>query len=275
MNDITLPRGYRFAGVHCGVRAERGRPDLALIVSDRPAAAAGVFTQNRVVAAPVVLSRKRLPRADARGVVVCAGNANACTGEQGQRDAERMAVVAALNVGCLPDQMLVASTGVIGRPLPIDKIELGIANASASLADTSEAFQLAAQAILTTDTRVKIDGRSLELAAGEVRLIGFAKGAAMIGPNLATMLAFLVTDAAVGPPQLQDILTRAADESFNCISVEGHTSTNDTVLLFANGTGPALNADIEMVTSPLCRSGVRPASSSSAGVSRGPAVRRR
>lgn len=240
MHDIILPNGYRFSGVHCGVRSERGRPDLALVVSDGPAAAAGVFTQNRVVAAPVVLCRKRLPRADARGVVVCAGNANACTGEQGHRDAERMAAVSALALGCLPEQVLVASTGVIGRPLPISNIDLGIANASSSLAATPEAFQRAAQAILTTDTRVKICGQSVALAAGEARLVGFAKGAAMIGPNLATMLAFLLTDAAVAPQDLQPILAAAADASFNRISVEGHTSTNDTVLLFANGTGPAL-----------------------------------
>src|SRR5262245_33266605 len=169
MNDIVIPRGYRFAGVHCGIRPDRRHPDLALVVSDRPAAAAGVFTQNRVVAAPVVLSRRRLPRADARGVAVCAGNANACTGEQGHRDAEEMSGLAAEKVGCLPDQMLIASTGVIGRPLPMDNIRLGIANASATLADTPEAFQRAAQAILTTDTRVKVDGRSLALSAGEVR----------------------------------------------------------------------------------------------------------
>jgi glutamate N-acetyltransferase/amino-acid N-acetyltransferase len=243
MNDIVLPRGYRFAGVHCGVRPDHGRPDLALVVSDRPAAAVGVFTQNRVVAAPVVLCRKRLPRGDARGVVVCAGNANACTGEQGHRDAEEMSGLAARMVGCLPDHMLVASTGVIGRPLPMQNIQSGIANATAALAGTPEAFQRAAQAILTTDTRVKTDCRSLALSVGEVRLLGFAKGAAMIGPNLATMLAFIVTDAPVGPPQLQDVLNRAADESFNCISVEGHTSTNDTVLLFANGTGTALTGD--------------------------------
>src|SRR5262249_45017123 len=116
-------------------------------------------------------------------------------------------------------------------------------HAAATLADTSEAFQRAAQAILTTDTRVKIYGRTLALAAGQASVVGFAKGAAMIGPNLATMLGFILTDAAVGHRELQDILRRAADESFNRISVEGHTSTNDTVLLFANGTGPALSGD--------------------------------
>jgi glutamate N-acetyltransferase/amino-acid N-acetyltransferase len=243
MSDLILARGYRFAGVHCGVRPDRDRLDLALVVSDRPAAAAGVFTQNRVVAAPVHVCRERLPRDDARGVVVCAGNANACTGEQGLRDAERMAALAAESVGCRPEQMLVASTGVIGRHLPMTNVAAGIPKAAAALADTPAAFDAAANAILTTDTRIKVAGRSLSLGRGEVRLTGFAKGAAMIGPNLATMLAFIVTDAPVRPPALQDILAGAADTSFNCISVEGHTSTNDTVLLFANGTGPELTGD--------------------------------
>jgi glutamate N-acetyltransferase/amino-acid N-acetyltransferase len=243
MSDLILARGYRFAGVHCGVRPDRDRLDLALVVSDRPAAAAGVFTQNRVVAAPVQVCRARLPRDDARGVVVCAGNANACTGEQGLRDAGRMAALAAESIGCRPEQMLVASTGVIGRHLPMTNVAAGIPKAAAALADTSAAFDAAANAILTTDTRIKVAGRSLSLGRGEVRLTGFAKGAAMIGPNLATMLAFIVTDAPVRPPALQDILAGAADTSFNCISVEGHTSTNDTVLLFANGTGPELTGD--------------------------------
>jgi glutamate N-acetyltransferase / amino-acid N-acetyltransferase len=241
---MQLPKGYRFAGVHCGLRAnEPGRLDLALVASDTPAAAAGVFTQNRVAAAPVVLCRQRLPRDDARGVVTCAGNANACTGAQGRHDAERMAALAAESIGCRPEQMLVASTGVIGRPLPMANLEAGIPKAAKKLADTPAAFTDAAHAILTTDTHVKIAGRSLPLASGEVRLTGFAKGAAMIGPNLATMLAFVLTDAAVSPPNLRDVLRTGADRSFNCTSVEGHTSTNDTVLLFANGTAPPLTGD--------------------------------
>src|SRR5438105_10535471 len=125
MIDVHLARGYRYAGVHCGVRPDGDRRDLALVVSDTPAAAAGVFTQNRVVAAPVVVSRERLPGDAARGVVVCSGNANACTGEQGLADARRMAALAAEGVGCRPEQMLVASTGVLGRPLPMPVIESG------------------------------------------------------------------------------------------------------------------------------------------------------
>src|SRR5262245_61777419 len=202
MSDWHIPTGYRFAGVVSGLRPEPNRRDLALIVSARPASCAGVFTQNRVAAAPVRVCRSRLPRADARGVVVCSGNANACTGEQGLRDAERMATLAAEAVGCRPEQMLVCSTGVIGRPLPVDAIERGIPAVAKCLDDTPAAFNYAAHAVLTTDTRVKVASRSLSLAAGEVRLTGFAKGAAMIGPNLATMLAFVFTDAAVEPPAL-------------------------------------------------------------------------
>jgi glutamate N-acetyltransferase/amino-acid N-acetyltransferase len=243
MSDLHLARGYRFAGVPCGLRDEPGRRDLALVVSDTPAAAAGVFTQNRVVAAPVQVSRKRVPTATARGVVVCSGNANACTGERGLADAERMAALAAEQVGCRPDQMLVCSTGVIGRPLPMDTIEAGIPKAARALAGTAVGLDAAAHAILTTDTRIKVSSRSLKFARGEVRLTGFAKGAAMIGPNLATMLAFVFTDAPAEPRLLQHALKRAADVSFNCVSVEGHTSTNDTVLLFANGSGSPLTGD--------------------------------
>src|SRR5437763_1544778 len=199
MSDLHLARGYRFAGIHCGIRPDCDRRDLALIVSDTPAAAAGVFTQNRVVAAPVQVCRERLPAAGVRGVVVCSGNANACTGERGLADARRMTVVAAEAVGCRPEQMLVASTGVIGRHLPMPVIEVGIHQAATALDGSAAAFDRAAHAILTTDTRIKVATQVLRLKEGEVLLTGVAKGAAMIGPNLATMLAFVCTDAAVAP----------------------------------------------------------------------------
>jgi glutamate N-acetyltransferase/amino-acid N-acetyltransferase len=243
MNDVILARGYRFAGIHCGIRPDRDSRDLALVVSDRPARAAGVFTQNRVVAAPVQVCRERLPADSVRGFVVCSGNANACTGEQGLADARRMTELAARAVGCRPNQMLVASTGVIGRHLPMPALEAGIPRAAAGLADTPAAFDDVAHAITTTDTRIKVSGRALALSTGEVRITGFAKGAAMIGPNMATMLAFVVTDAPVEAKQLRNALGVAVDKSFNCISVEGHTSTNDTVLLLANGSGPHLAGD--------------------------------
>jgi glutamate N-acetyltransferase/amino-acid N-acetyltransferase len=243
MTALHLARGYRFAGIHAGIRPDPDRLDLSLVTSDRPAAAAGVFTQNRVVAAPVQVCRARLPTADARGFVTCSGNANACTGSRGLADAHRMAAVAAEAVGCRPEQMLVCSTGVIGRHLPMPAVEAGIHQAAGQLAPAADAFARAAQAILTTDTRVKISSQVVNLDDGAVRLTGFAKGAAMIGPNLATMLAFVLTDAAVAPEDLAVVARQATAQTFNCISVEGHTSTNDTVLLFANGAGPPLKGD--------------------------------
>lgn len=245
MNDWQLADGFRYAGVVSGLRSEPDRRDIAVIVSDRPAAAAGVFTQNRVSAAPVHVSKKRLPRADARAVVICSGNANACTGEQGVRDAERMAELVARDIGCSPDQVLVASTGVIGRPLPMPILEAGIPKAVAALKPGAEALSDAAHAILTTDTRIKVATRRVPAkGGGTFTVTGFAKGAAMIGPNMATMLGFVMTDATVHPADLdalQQMIRSAADVSFNCISVEGHTSTNDTVFLLANGTGPDIN----------------------------------
>jgi glutamate N-acetyltransferase / amino-acid N-acetyltransferase len=235
MHDTKLPRGFRFAGVKCGVRPDRDRLDLALVVSDRPATAAGVFTQNRVCAAPVHLCRERLPTDDARGIVICAGNANACTGEQGMTDAHSMAAAVAGQIGCDERQVMVASTGVIGRLLPMPKINSGIEIAAEMLATTPGAFRDVTHAIMTTDTRPKVVFRSLHAVGGDVRIAGFAKGAAMIGPNLATLLAFVLTDAAIEPVHLQDALARAADRSFNCISVEGHTSTNDSLIVLANG----------------------------------------
>jgi glutamate N-acetyltransferase / amino-acid N-acetyltransferase len=237
---MHLPTGYRFAGVHCGLRAtEPGRLDLALVVSDRPATAAGVFTQNKVAAAPVQVCKERLPRSDARGFVVCSGNANACTGDRGLADARRMAALAAGGIGCTEDQVLVASTGVIGRLLPMGVFETGIPAAARQLGDGPGPFEAAARAILTTDTRIKVATRQV---AGHA-VAGFAKGAAMIGPNMATMLGFVLTDAAVRPTDLHRILKSAVEETFNCISVEGHTSTNDTVLVLANGSGSPLAGD--------------------------------
>jgi glutamate N-acetyltransferase/amino-acid N-acetyltransferase len=249
-SDWHLARGYRYAGVPCGLRpAEPDRLDLALVVSDAPASAAGVFTQNRVCAAPVRVSRERVPSAEARGVVICSGNANACTGARGLDDARRMAALAAAAAGCRPEQMLVCSTGVIGRHLPMPRIEDGIGRAGQALGAGGAAFERAARAILTTDTRIKVATQAVAVDGSEVRLTGFAKGAAMIGPNMATMLAFVLTDAAVAPDDLQALARRAAEDSFNCVSVEGHTSTNDTLLLFANGPGAPLRGE------PLARFG--------------------
>jgi glutamate N-acetyltransferase / amino-acid N-acetyltransferase len=233
---LALPSSYRFAAVGCHVRPEWDRDDLALIVSDRPAVAAGVFTQNRVAAAPVRVSQTRIPAGDVRGIVVNAGNANACTGDQGLRDAEAMTARAAACVGGSTNQWLVASTGVIGRALPLDRVLPGITAAAERLSSSEDAFHAVTRAILTTDTKPKVAYKTI----GGSRILGFAKGAAMIGPNLATMLGFILTDAAIRTELLQPMLAEVADRTFNCVSVEGHTSTNDSVFLLANGVGAPL-----------------------------------
>lgn len=232
---IVVPRGFRFSGVYAGIKQDPNKLDLALIVSDRPAAAAGVYTQNLVCAAPVRFDRARTPSGDMRVVAINSGNANACTGERGDRDAARMAELAAAACGARAKQALVLSTGVIGEFLPMEKLAAGITIAAGRLADDEAALLAAANAMLTTDTRPKIASRTLSLSGGEVRLTGLAKGAAMIGPRMATMLAVVVTDAALTPDAAQRALSAAVEDSFNCVSIDGHMSTNDTALVLANG----------------------------------------
>jgi glutamate N-acetyltransferase/amino-acid N-acetyltransferase len=255
MTDLPLPRGFRFVGIHGGIRPDPQRKDLGLIVADGPATAAGVFTQNRVCAAPVRLSRQRVPASDVRGVVVCSGNANACTGARGVEDARRMTAVTAEALGCREEQVLVCSTGVIGRHLPIPAIENGIRQAVPRLLPESASVEDFARSIMTTDTRPKIATRTVLLDGQEVRVLGIAKGAAMIGPNMATMLAFVCTDAAVTPQDLQAIAASTAEETFNCVRVEGHTSTNDTLLLLASGAampgGPAQGATLRTLAATI------------------------
>jgi glutamate N-acetyltransferase / amino-acid N-acetyltransferase len=253
MTNWQLAHGFRFAGVHSGIRSDPVRLDLAVIVSDTPAAGAGVFTQNRVVAAPVQVCRERLPRPDARAIVVCSGNANACTGQRGLEDARRMTTIAAEEVGCESKQVLVCSTGVIGRFLPMAEVEKGIRAAAGELGSSASSFDRAARAILTTDTRIKVSSRSISLDGEEIGVTGFAKGAAMIGPNLATLLAFVLTDAAIRAEDLAVSAKRIADRTFNCLSVEGHTSTNDTLLFLANGIGVPLVGDaLARIEASLC-----------------------
>lgn len=233
--SIGVPQGYRLAGVCAGLKRGAEKLDLSLVVSDRPATAAGVYTQNLVFAAPVKLNRARTPSSQVRVVVVNSGNANACTGERGDRDAQHMAQLAAAACGVSAEQALVLSTGVIGEFLPMEKIASGVTSAAQRLAADDAALLAAAQGMMTTDTRHKLAGRALQLTGGKVQITGLAKGAAMIGPRMATMLGLILTDAALEPAVAQQALTAAVDDSFNCISVDGHTSTNDTVLLLANG----------------------------------------
>lgn len=237
--DLAFPAGFRAAGVSCGIKVAEGKKDLTVIASDRDAVAVGVFTTNRVCAAPVQWCRKIVPGSSVRGVVVNSGNANACTGTAGLENTGKTAGLVAAQLGCAPEQILVASTGIIGRPLPMEKIEAGIPDVVSKLGSTVEHINSAAEGILTTDTVTKIVSKSIEVDGKAIRILGITKGAAMIAPNMATMLGFVLTDAAVAAADLDRLLRHAVDRSFHCISVEGHTSTNDTVLLLANGASGA------------------------------------
>lgn len=234
-----LPSGFKFAGVSCGIKAS-GKKDIALITSDEPAVAAGVYTQNVVRAASIDWNRQITPTDHLSAIVVNSGNANACTGEEGFRNNQQIAFQAAGALDCTAGQICIMSTGVIGQQLPMDNVGKGIKQAGRELGSREDDFKSACEAILTTDQGTKTAYRSFEFEGETIKLAGMAKGAGMIGPNMATMLGIVITDAKLTPPVAQDILKRAADKSFNCISVEGHTSTNDSLVLMANGTSPAV-----------------------------------
>ncbi len=236
MDAVPLPQGFSAAGVSCGVKdPTSNKLDVAVFVSDRPCAAAGVFTTNLVCGAPVKVSRDRLPRAAARAIVINSGNANAATGEQGIADARSMTAQVAAQLAVGAEDVLVASTGVIGRFLPMDRLAAGIQQAIAALGTTPEHLLHAATAMMTTDTVPKLSTREVQLSGGPVRITGVCKGAAMIAPNMATMLCAIMTDARLSPEFLTQSLVHAVRDSFNCISVDGHESTSDSVMLLANG----------------------------------------
>ena len=232
---ITRPKGFRAAGVHCGLKSVAGRPDVGLLVADEPAAAAGAFTTNRICSAAVVISRKRLVSGRLRGVVVNAGNANACTGERGYADALRMTELAAEATGGKPEEFAVASTGIIGHPLPMKKVETGIASAAAKLSGDRAAGVEFSRAICTTDRWLKESVRTVKLGGAEVTVAGTAKGAGMISPKMATLLAFVTTDAAIEPALLQQLTSAAVETTFNRTTVDGDMSTNDTIIVLASG----------------------------------------
>ncbi len=232
---MKFPRvpGFRFGGVHCGIKANDAL-DLGVIVADREVPTAGVFTRNRVRAAPVLLAAKRVRRRKhARAILVNSGNANACTGEPGVDAAERMTAAIAEQLDVPLAATLPASTGVIGVPLPVERIERAMPSLVQNLSTNSEAF---ARAILTTDRGPKV----CNAAAGDHRVAAFAKGAGMIHPDMATTLAFVCTDAPVDPDTLQRVLREATEQTFNRITVDGDTSTNDSIFLMASGTGRPL-----------------------------------
>jgi glutamate N-acetyltransferase/amino-acid N-acetyltransferase len=230
--SITTPKGFKAAGIKAGIK-KSGKEDVAIIYSTVPAAAAGVFTLNTMAAAPVVVSRKVADKGQASAIVVNSGCANACTGTQGLTDAGAMAALTAELLNIQADQVFVASTGIIGVNLPMEKLNAGIKKAVAQLSE--EGGVKAGQAILTTDTFPKSCAYELTLGGVSVKIAGIAKGSGMNHPNMATMLGFITTDAAISAPLLKQALTDAVNVSFNMISVDGDTSTNDMVSVLANG----------------------------------------
>jgi glutamate N-acetyltransferase/amino-acid N-acetyltransferase len=231
---VTTPRGFRAAGISAGIKAS-GNPDLMLLVADAPAQVAAVFTTNKVLAAPVIVSKEHIARSGGmvRAIVVNSGCANACTGDAGLRDAREMTAETARLVGCPVEQVLVSSTGVIGVNLPMDKVRGGLPAAFKALgADQGPA---AARAIMTTDISPKESAARISIGGREAAIGGMAKGAGMIEPMMATMLGFVTTDAAVPAALLDRALRAAVDQTFNAITVDGDSSTNDCVLLLASG----------------------------------------
>lgn len=227
---MKLPIGFRYSGVHCGLKPVR--KDIALIASDEPCVAAGKFSQNAAAAAPIVDARTRVPSAAIRAVVVNSGNANALTGAAGLADVLAIRTAVATALGATPEQILTASTGMIGVRLPAQKV---IAAAPALVAQLTGAPEPAAEAIITTDTRTKLASRTIELGGRTVTLAAIAKGSGMIAPQLATLIAIVTTDCAIAPAMLDRALSAAIDPSFHCLVIDGDMSTNDTMIVLANG----------------------------------------
>ncbi len=233
---VTAAKGFLAGGLHCGLKQD-GEPDLAIIYSERPASIAGVFSKNRVRSATVPLSQKVAERGKARAIVANSGNANSVTGEQGERDAKKMAEMTAESLGIASGEVAVASTGTIGVQMPMDIIAAGISRLASAL--DVDGGDDAARAIMTTDTCVKSAAVRVPLSRGEITVGGMTKGSGMICPNMATMLAFITTDAEVESAILQRALAGAVETSFNSITVDGDCSTNDMVLVMANSAAGA------------------------------------
>ncbi len=249
--SVTSPQGFKAAGIAAGIKAS-GNKDLALIFSETPCSAAGVFTLNRVKAAPVLVMQEYLRDGRAQAVVVNSGNANCCTGDQGMADARRMAAVTAEALGLKAEDVLPGSTGVIGVPLPMSVVEKGIRQIAPMLSPTGG--DEAAEAIMTTDTVPKKVAIQVQIGGKTVTLGGMAKGAGMIAPNMGTMLSFLTTDVKMEPELLKSLLKGAVDRSYNMVTVDGDTSTNDTVILMANGASGVevkVAADVELFRKAL------------------------
>ena len=245
LSESNLPRGYRFAATACGLK-KTGALDLAVISSDTPASAAAVFTQNLVVAAPVTISKQHLrdSKGRMRAVIVNAGNANCATGPAGTDAAQRTVEETAKRLGCHSNEVIVCSTGVIGVPLAVEKILRALPKLTRNRRPSARSFAELSLAICTTDTRPKTAAASFSMSGKRIHLAGCAKGAGMIHPNLATTLAFVVTDASISPTLLHKTLRDVTSRTFNSITVDGDSSTNDTLLVLANAASgaPAIHA---------------------------------
>jgi glutamate N-acetyltransferase / amino-acid N-acetyltransferase len=240
LSEAALPHGFRFSATACGLK-KTGALDLALLSSDVPASAAAVFTQNLVVAAPVVVSKAHLKASKGRmrAVIVNAGNANCATGAVGYAASVKTAEETARHLRCRPDEVSVCSTGVIGVPLPVEKILRALPGVTKNRRPSARSFAEFSLAICTTDTRPKTAAASFKMAGKRIHLVGCSKGAGMIHPNMATTLAFVATDANISPSLLQKTLRDVTTRTFNAISIDGDTSTNDTLLVLANGAAGA------------------------------------
>jgi glutamate N-acetyltransferase/amino-acid N-acetyltransferase len=240
LSEASLPRGFRFAATACGLK-KTGALDLAIIASDVLASAAAVFTQNLVVAAPVTISKQhhRASKGRMRAVIVNAGNANCATGAAGHDAAQRTVAETAKRLACTPNEIIVCSTGVIGVPLAVEKILRALPKLTSNRRPSARSFAELSLAICTTDTRPKTAAAAFKMSGKRIHMVGCAKGAGMIHPNLATTLAFVVTDANIAPALLQKTLRHVAGRTFNSISVDGDSSTNDTLAVFANGAAGA------------------------------------
>jgi glutamate N-acetyltransferase/amino-acid N-acetyltransferase len=232
---IVVPKGFKAGAAYCGIKTIKNNFDLGIVFSEYKSAGAALFTTNQIYAAPVKLSRKAAQKGCIQAFVVNSGNANACTGEQGYKDAEEMVRIAGKCLKISEDEILIASTGIIGRPLPMNKIATGIKTAASSLGNTPAHGNKMAKAIMTTDTKQKDIAIRIRINNKDVFVGGISKGAGMIAPNLATMLCFITTDVSMSASLLNECLRNAVESSFNRITIDGHMSTNDTIAIIANG----------------------------------------
>jgi len=233
--NIIAPKGFKAGSVHCGLKRDKRNHDIGIIFSEQPCKTAALFTTNQIVAAPIKLSRDVVKNGKAHAIVVNSGNANACTGKKGEKDAETMALLTSRHLNIKPDEVLVASTGIIGHHLPMAKIKSGISNSSERLGNKNTHAISIAKAIMTTDLVHKQIAVKTKIGGKEITIGAIAKGSGMISPDMATMFCFITTDAAISLNTLRSCIKRSTESSFNQITVDGHMSTSDMVAILANG----------------------------------------